>query len=383
MSQDRDLSDRLLSLHIREGSQLLPQPLGFSRSREFHTSFDPMMYPHGYAVSRVQIEDNYITILIGLGALPAQSKVYIRTLLVNLRKEDDKSRPVAGIRLEGDPLNTKAKHRFGLRPSMFEGNDLANFEICERVSQVVYKGLRLYASADGCVVNGRLALSFFGDGYIDHTIKRAMQACSLVEAIQRVIIPDDTFDLNYQVALGIHDVESKYQGEDLHSVSLAERLHKAGLLDNPDSFDQMYMGFGLKPESFTELGYFGPIKIGSKTVSFSYHGTDRGKRSFCYARSHDFHDPVLWGKNGFTTGSLHYFRAGLFGFDIGVNNDLNAHKFRSYGVTIVAPYRLRFLNLAERQAEAWDCFIAEAVKMYDLMGRNNRARARAYVELPR
>jgi len=383
MSQDRDLSDRLLSLHIREGSQLLPQPLGFSRSREFNTTFEVAAYTHGYAVSRVQIDDKFVTILIGLGALPGRNGVYIRTLLVNLRKGTEKSRPVAGIRIEGDPLNTKAKHRFGLRPSMFEGDDLANFEICERISQVVYKGLRMYASADGCVVDGRKALSFFGDGYIDHTVKRAMQAGSLVEAIQRVIIYDDTFDLNYQVALGIHDVEPEYRGEQLHSISLAERLHKAGLLDNPDSFDQMVQSFGLKPDSFGKDGFFGPIKIGSKTVSFDYIGTDRGKRSFCYARSRDFHDPVLWGRNAFTTGNLHYFRAGLFGFDLGTNNDLNADKFRSYGVTIVAPYRLRFLNLAERQAEAWDCFIAEAVKMYDLIGRNNRARARAYVELPR
>jgi len=360
--------------HSGGSNMMLPPPLGFHRSRALSTTFSAELYSLGYAVSRVSIDNKFVTILIGLNDMSIRSGQYIRTLLVNVRENDEKSKPVAGILLEGDPIQTKIKALFGLRPKSMDDGMLKNYQFCELISQTVYKGLSLYASADGCVVNAKKALSFFSDGHVDHVVRRALCAPSLDAAIQGVIVYDETFDLNYQVALGIND-DAEYSADQLDTISLVSRLHKAGLVDNPTSFDQMASAFGLNPASLEE-GFHGPIDLGPVQVNFEYIGLSyKESPRFSYARSREFHDPVLWLPNGYAISALYYFRPGLHGFDIGGHNRLNKHRFRSHGVIVIAPVRLRFLDLAENQAMAWNIFIAEAVKYYDVIHRNNHMHA--------
>jgi len=341
---DSDVFMQFAPVKPPDGStpRVLPANPGFVKRRVLDARFDPRSFQASMCC-RLQIEHSDVTIIAGLGQLPIGGGGYLHTLLIKWSNPLVKNEAFKGIIYEGSPFNPHRKAG-NMRLDTIPDADVATVQACDNIGQALLKALALYASLDGCVLNSKKAIEFFGEGHIDIFLSDVL-SYGHIAALKRC----DPFsvervpDLYYETGLGIvYDDTSE-----LPAIGKSDPgVTTPRFIGRPiDQFDQMRRAFGDDPW-FKDLGPTFRGTHGMFTGRVHFEGLSGGNTNFHYAwnsaatvpGNRDYGDPGE---------PIVYYRPAIRGTDVFARADLIAMKIRFIGVIIVTTKRLSFEDMRE------------------------------------
>jgi len=193
---------------LSDGRTFLPSLLGFHKSQVLGQPVEVANFTRGYSLFRVKAGDFNVSALIGLASLPTDWSGFVRSLTVTIR-DGDSNAFLGGIVNQGMPLHPLSYScGNGIRRRYLNEDTVCYLQMADLVSEAILGGLAMHANLKGCTLNPKQALEFFGDGRLDCLLGDLFRT-DLETALRRCD-PNSlewVSDLNYQVGLGILDLE--------------------------------------------------------------------------------------------------------------------------------------------------------------------------------
>jgi hypothetical protein len=152
-----------------------------------------------------------VSIFAGLGHNLTGGGACLKTLLINVRKDGEKT-PSAGVSFEANMLSNYGQSKFGLRPTHMSQEESLDYSLCDNIGQDLIAILASNADMHGCRIDSRKFLEFSGSGHLDSFLMDLLFEGRDVAFKRHDYNSVELFaDLDFEIGVGInHEVDAEF-----------------------------------------------------------------------------------------------------------------------------------------------------------------------------